>query len=139
MAFEMFVKLTNAQFLNPGSHQQEEFVTGIDRNLLLLEEVDKFDLAKFAKVLLELLLAKGFEVFDVSNVDIPGRTRVHGQCQCGGKRTRVLAPTDLETTVVQGQPLVRSNLEEGQCGSRINECNELHKGAGECYGTPGGG
>lgn len=45
-----------------------------------------------------------------------------------GERTGVLAPADLQATVVEGEALVGGDLVEGESSRRINERDELeHK------------
>ena len=98
----------------------------MDGASLFFQEVDEFDFAIFAEVPLQLFLAEGFEVLDISYVHIPRRTRVDGEREGGRKRARVLTPTDLQPTVVECQTLKRSDLVEGHSGSRVHKGNELY-------------
>lgn len=89
MAFEIFVKLTKAQFLvkthegiitvskgtteTMAGLEQEDRRKGIRYDpvyLLLLKVVDELNLAIFAEVTLQLLHTELFEILDVAHVDI---------------------------------------------------------------------
>lgn len=50
-------------------------------DLLLLQEVDQFDVSEFAKVPLESLIAESLKVFDVTNVHVPCSARMYGKRQ----------------------------------------------------------
>lgn len=93
--------------------------------LLLLQKVDELDISVFAKVALELLLVEHFKVLDVADVDVPSGTRVNGKGQGRRQGSSVLSPSDLQATIIQGQPLIRRHLEECVRRSGINECHEL--------------
>jgi len=99
----------------------------MDGNPLFFQEVDEFDITILAKVPLQPFLTEGVEVFDVPNVHVPRRTRVDGECESGREWARVLAPADLQPTVVEGQALEGSNLVERHGSSRVDEGNELPK------------
>ena len=94
-------------------------------DLLFFQEVDELNITKLAKVPLQSLLTEGFEVLDVSNVDVPRRAGVDGECESGRKWARVLAPTDLQPAVVEGQTLERSDLVERHGGGWVDERYEL--------------
>ena len=93
--------------------------------LLFFQEVDELDLAILAKVSLQFLLTEGIEVLDVPNVHVPCRARVDGECESGRKRARVLAPADLQSAVIEGHALVRSNLVESHGSGRVDKGNKL--------------
>ena len=95
------------------------------KNALFLEEVDELDLAVLAKVALEALLGEGLEVLDVANVHIARGARVHGDGERRRQRPAVLAPANLEAAVVEREALIRRNLVESECRSRIDKGNEL--------------
>ena len=94
---------------------------------LFFQEVDEFDVTILAKVPLQPLLAEGVEVLDVPDVHVPRCTRVDGERKSGREWARVLAPADLQPTVVKGQALEGSNLVERHSSSRVDEGNELSK------------
>lgn len=48
-----------------------------------------------------------------------------GECEGWWQGTCVFAPADLQAAVVEGQTLIGSDLEEGACGSGINEGDKL--------------
>lgn len=50
-------------------------------DLLLLQEVDQFDVSEFAKVPLESLIAESLKVLDVTNVHVPCSARMYGKRQ----------------------------------------------------------
>ena len=95
------------------------------RDALLLQEVHQLDLAVFTEVPLQLLLVERIKVFDVANVDVPCRARVHRKRQSRWQRARVLAPADLQPAVVESETLIRSDLEEGESRRRVDEGHEL--------------
>ena len=104
---------------------------GMGRVLLLFQEVDEFDITEPAKVPLQLLLAEGFEALNVSDVDVPRGTGVDGERESGREWTGVLAPTDLQPTVVEGQALERSDLAESHGGGWVDERNEQSRSSSE--------
>lgn len=95
------------------------------RAILLLEEVDEFDVTVFAKVALQSFLRERFKVFDIADVHVPRRPRVYGQSEWGRKRAGVLAPSKLEPTIVERQTLIRRGMEKGKGRRRVDECHEL--------------
>ena len=56
------------------------------------QEDDEFNTTELAKVPLQPLLAEGFKVLDVSDVHVPRRAGVDGECESGRKWARVLTP-----------------------------------------------
>ena len=100
----------------------------MEKDSLLLQEVDELDIAVLAKVALELFLGVDLKVLDVANVDITRRAAVHGERDRGRERAAVLAPADLQPTVVQGKALVRSDLEESERRGWVDEGHELRYG-----------
>lgn len=104
---------------------QRQSADQIRKHLLLLQEIDKLDLAELAEIPLKLLLVKCVEILDVANIDVTRSTRVHGQGQSRGKGAGVLAPADLQPAVVERKALVRRDLEECQRSSGVDESNEL--------------
>ena len=98
----------------------------MDDVLLFFQGVDEFNITELTKIPLQSL-TEGFEVLDVSDIHIPRRTRVNGECESRRKWARVLAPTDLQPAVVEGQALERSNLVGGHGGGWVKKHNELPK------------
>lgn len=96
-------------------------------NVLLFQEVDELDVTVFAEIAFQLLFSEGLVVFNVSDVDIAGGARVDGEREGRGQRARVLSPTNLQATVVQGEPLIGCHLEECICSVRVDECDELRR------------
>ena len=82
----------------------------------LFFQVDEFNITERAEVPLQPFLTEDFDILSVSGAYIPRRTGVGGECESGRERTGVLAPVDLQPTVVEGQALERSNLVEGHGG-----------------------
>ena len=58
-------------------------ITWVKVNLLLLQEVDQFDISELAKVPLESLFTESLEVLNVTNVHVPCCSRMHSKRQCG--------------------------------------------------------
>lgn len=98
---------------------------GMQRYVLLLEEVHKLDLTVPAEIPLELLFVERIKVLDVANVYISCSARVHSQSECWRDRARILTPSNLQPPVVERQTLIRGDLEEGERRSGINEGDEL--------------
>jgi hypothetical protein len=96
--------------------------------ILLLQEVHELNLAELAKVSLQLLLAESVKVFDVADVNVACCARVNGQSECRGQRTRVLAPANLEPSIVESQSLEGCHLIKGKRSSRIDEGDKLQQG-----------
>lgn len=96
-----------------------------DGGLLFLQEVDQFDVTVFTKVSLQLVLRERLEVLDVANIDIPRGSRVHSHGKSGRKRARILAPTNFESSVVQSETLIGSDLVESESRGCLDECDEL--------------
>lgn len=94
---------------------------------LLLQEVDKFNFAVFAKVPLELILVEDLEIFDVSDVHVPRSTVGDRHAERRADWAWVLAPTDLEATVVEGQALVSSHLIESEGSVGVHKRDELSR------------
>lgn len=102
--------------------------TGPERHVgysLLLEEVDELDITVLAEVPLQLLVVESIEVLDITDINVAGSTAMHSESKGRRKRAGVLAPANLEATVVQRQTLVGCDLEEGKRGSRVDERDEL--------------
>lgn len=57
-----------------------------ERSTLFLQKVDQFNVTEFLKVAAELLLGKVFKVFNVADIDVASRTRVHSDRE--GRRER---------------------------------------------------
>lgn len=99
--------------------------TRSSQDVLLAEEVDELDLSVLAKVALELVLVEDFKVLHVADVDVASRTGVDGHSESGGDGTWVLAPSDLETTVVQDETLERGDLVKRESGTGVDKRDEL--------------
>lgn len=99
MAFAMLVKLTNAQFLTRSS-QHSARRKGEFNDLLLLKEVNKFNVTILAKVPLQPLIGESFKIFHVPNIDISRCAGMHGQSELRVQWTRIFTPTNLEATVI---------------------------------------
>ena len=52
---------------------------------------------------------------------------MYGKCKGRRKWARILAPTNLQTAVVQSKTLIGGHLEERECRGGINEGNELDR------------
>ena len=52
-------------------------------DILLLQEVDQFDISELAKVPLESLFTESLEVLNVTDVHVPCCSRMYGKRQCG--------------------------------------------------------
>ena len=85
--------------------------------VLLFFQVRRFNISEPAKVPLQPLLTGGFEVLDVSDVHVPHRAGVDGECESGREWIGVLTLANLQPAVVEGQALERSNLVGGHGGS----------------------
>lgn len=96
MAFEMFVKLTNAQFLwrRLFSHSMQRKGEKV-RYSLLLEKVYELDVAVLAEVPLKPLIVELVKVLDIADIDVARGAGVDSKGESGSERTRVLAPPDL--------------------------------------------
>lgn len=99
--------------------------TRTDKIPLFFQKVDKFDIAILAKVPLQPLLAEGIKVLDVSDINVPRRTRVDGERESGRKWARILTPANLQPAVVERQALEGSDLVESHSSSWVDEGNEL--------------
>jgi len=75
MALEMFVKLTNAQFL--GQRLVNRFYESGSISLLF-QEINQLNISIFSKVSLETFLCPHLKVLNIANVDIPSRTSMDG-------------------------------------------------------------
>ena len=73
---------------------------------LLLQEVDKFDVSKLAKVPLEPIVIESLKVLDIANVNVPGCARMDSEGQGGRQWSRILTPPYLQATIVQRETLV---------------------------------
>ena len=107
--------------------------TIIQKYILLLQEVHKLDITVLAEISLQLLLAICVKVFNVPDVNVSCGSGVDRERKCRRERSRVLTPSDLQSPVVQSQPLVRSDLEERQSGRWINECDKLGRRLNDQY------
>ena len=89
---------------------------------LLAERVDELNLSVFREVLAEAVLRPGF--VQVANIHITRGTTANSQGDGRRERTGVLAPADLQPTVMDHQALQVTQGVEGSGGGRIDEGNE---------------
>lgn len=95
-----------------------------ERTALLAKSVDELNLTILGKVLAETLLAP--RLVKVTDIDVPGRTAGYSKGNGWWESTRVLAPSNLETTVVDHQALeVAEGIEAGSRGG-VNEGDEAN-------------
>jgi hypothetical protein len=104
--------------------------------VFLLEEVDEFDVAVFAKVALQLFLRERLKVFDVADVHVPRRTGVYGQGEWGRERAGVLTPSELEPTIVECQSLIGRGMEECESRGRVDKRYKLMYKYGKSAAMP---
>lgn len=95
------------------------------KHVLLLQIIHKLDLSILAEVLLKLLNTEPLEVFDIANINITSSTGLNGQSKGRRKWARVLAPANLQTTIVERESRGTSSVVEYESGSRFDEGNEL--------------
>jgi hypothetical protein len=69
--------------------------------LLLFQEIDQLNIPIFSKVPLKTFVRPHLEVLDIANVYIPCRTSMDSQRKSRGKRPRVLAPANLQSTTIE--------------------------------------
>ena len=50
---------------------------------------------------------------------------MHGQCEGRWERTKVLAPTNFQSSVIQRKPLICGDLEERERSGRVHKRDEL--------------
>jgi hypothetical protein len=93
--------------------------------VLFFEEIDEFDIAELAKVAFKLVLGESLKVFNVANIHVTRRARVHRQGESGLEWASVFAPTKLDSPIVQRQTLVRCRMEESERCCRVYERHEL--------------
>ncbi|KAI6757313.1 hypothetical protein HG531_003138 [Fusarium graminearum] len=89
---------------------------------LFAQGVDKFNLAILGEVLSQSLLSPG--LIEITDVDVSGSTSADSQGNGWGKSSRMLAPANLETSVVDHKTLdVAEGVERCSCG-RVDEGNK---------------
>jgi hypothetical protein len=107
-----------------------------ERAVFLLEEVDEFDVAVFAKVAFQLFLRERLKVFDVADVHVSRRTRVYSQSKLGRERAGVLSPSELQPTIVECQSLIGRGMEECKSRGRVDKRYKLMYKYGKSAAMP---
>src|SRR5690606_35489823 len=86
------------------------------------KSIDQFNLAVLGKVLTESLFAPRF--VKVADVNVARSTSRDSKCNSWGKCAGMLAPTNLETTIVNHKALEVAECIEACSSSRVNEGNK---------------
>ena len=68
--------------------------------VLFFEEIDELDVAVLSEIAFQLVLGERLKVFDVANIHVTHRTRVHGQGESRLEWASIFAPTKFDSSIV---------------------------------------